>query len=233
MMGTDHQHLAMWRTFFHGIVVVADDVADHQHLVARWRMIFFHRLVADDGAQRHHTDSDHHHHHHHASVLALLFPDESSWQYWNLLQHCYCCCADHWILVVPVAISSGYCFPFKIRWLGLKGKKSLGLISKNWELHRGLLDIHIVVIKKISLSLIVVHQGLVILYNMLCLHHLFNSSLLQTWHPLLKEFHLHHKQLWKQIAFKQDDILNTQVQDPRCNVLQFVCFLGRNARHSL
>jgi hypothetical protein len=39
--------------------------------------------------------------------------------------------------------------------------------------------------------------------------------------------------LWKQIAFKQDDILNTQDQDPRYNVLQFVCFLGRNARHSL
>jgi hypothetical protein len=96
----------------------------------------------------------------------------------------------------------------------------------------GLLDIHIVIIKIISLSL-VVHQGRLIFYNMLCLHHLFNSSLLQTWHPLLKEFHLHHKKLWKQIAFKQDDILNTQDRDPRCNVLQSVCFLGRNARHSL
>jgi hypothetical protein len=51
-------------------------------------MTFFHRLVADDGAQRHHTDSNphhHHHHHHHASILVLVFPDGSSWQYWNLL----------------------------------------------------------------------------------------------------------------------------------------------------
>jgi hypothetical protein len=53
MMGTDpQQHVAIWRTFFHGIVVVPDDVADHQHhVVARWRMTIVHRLVADDGAQ--------------------------------------------------------------------------------------------------------------------------------------------------------------------------------------
>jgi len=38
MMGAGHQQhvVAMWRTLFHGIIVVADDVADHQHhVVAR------------------------------------------------------------------------------------------------------------------------------------------------------------------------------------------------------
>jgi hypothetical protein len=39
--------------------------------------------------------------------------------------------------------------------------------------------------------------GLSILHNILCFHHLFNSNLLQTWHPLLREFHLDHKKLWK------------------------------------
>ncbi len=62
MMGADQQHVGILRTFFHGIVAVADDVALHQHhVVARWRMTILHCLVADDIAQRQHTDSNDHH----------------------------------------------------------------------------------------------------------------------------------------------------------------------------
>jgi hypothetical protein len=67
------------------------------------------------------------------------------------------------------------------------------------------------------------HQGLLILHNMLSPSSQFKSI---TNNALLKEFHLHHKKLWKLIAFKQDGILSAQGQDLGCNLSQFVCFLG-------